>query len=585
MSAPVLVLGDDDRSCLTIVRSLGRHGLDVWLATENPDTLVRRSRYARRTVLLPSTRADVDRWAAELEALLRKNAFDLVIPCSDNVLVPVVKRRAEFEALARFALPDDVGFEHTYSKDRTLALADRLDVPTPGTRVVRQRSELAALLTTPPFPFPLVVKPNSSKVWKDGKRQDLRVRTVADASALEAAAAAALEFGLVLVQRRFPGVGVGQEFLASQGEILAAFQHERVHEPRRGGGSSYRKSADLDERMLACSKRLLGELRWTGVAMVEYKQDPETRDFVLMEINGRFWGSLPLAVAAGVDFPYYLHQLLVRNERPSPPRYRAEVYARNVAKDLAWFSETRREVGGAAGWAVVAKEIARGARNAVAGREHLDTLTRDDPAPALAELGRGIAASVRKNLRRTADRARRLRFDLVTSSTAWRRARGAALRRSLRDSPRIVFLCRGNICRSPFAEALAKKALDENGPSGIETSSAGTYPVAGRSSPPEARIAAQGFGLSLDEHRSRILDEPLVRWAGAVVCMDRKDARLLADGFPGAKEKTFFLGTFGPERNILIDDPWGKPLEEYRRCYERIRVSVNGLVDALRRQS
>ena len=582
MTAPVLVLGDDDRSCLTVVRSLGRHGIEVWLATESPATLVRRSRYARRVIELPSTKDDVEGWTAELLALLRGNAFDLVVPTSDNVLVPVMGRRGEFESLARFAMPDDSGFEQTYLKDRTLALAARVEVPAPPTRFVRDAGDLGALLRESPFPYPLVVKPNSSKVWKDGKRHDLRVRTVADAASLEGAVGAALEFGRVLVQDRCPGVGVGQEFLASDGEILAAFQHERVHEPRRGGGSSYRKSAPLDDRMLACSRRLLAELRWTGVAMVEYKQDPATREFVLMEINGRFWGSLPLAVSAGVDFPYYLHQLLLRNARPSPPAYRPGVHARNVSKDLAWFQETWGEMGGAAALPVIAKEIAAGARNVLAGREHFDTFTRDDPAPALAELRRGLSATIRKTARRLGDRVRRRRFELVTSSASWRRARGEALRRRLEASPRIVFLCRGNICRSPFAEALARRGLDAAGLPRIETTSAGTYPVAGRPSPPEAQIAAQGFGVSLDGHRSRTLDHSLVRWAGALVCMDLKDARLLDEGFPDAKGKAFFLGTFGPEPDVAIADPWGRPLEEYRRSYEKIRASVNGLVEILR---
>lgn len=582
MTAPVLVLGDDDRSCLTIVRSLGRRGIEVWLATESPETLVRRSRYASRTIVLPSTKLDVDGWAAGLLDLLRRNAFDLVIPTSDNVLVPLMGRRAEFESLGRFAMPDDVGFQHTYAKDRTLALAGRVNVPAPPTRVVRHAGDLDAVLREPPFPFPVIVKPNSSKVWKDGKRHDLRVRAVPDAAALEGAVAAALEFGSVLVQGRFPGVGVGQEFLASEGEILAAFQHERVHEPSRGGGSSYRKSAPLDDRMLACSKRLLAELRWTGVAMVEYKQDPVTRDFVLMEVNGRFWGSLPLAVSAGVDFPFYLYELLLRNARPSPPKYRPGVHARNVAKDLAWFQETRRELGRRASFPVIAREVAAGAKNVLLGREHFDTFTWDDPVPALVELRRGLSTTIRRTARRLADRFRSRRFERATSSVSWRRSRGAAVRRRLAASPRIVFLCRGNICRSPFAEALARQALDAAGLSRIETASAGTYPVAGRPSPPEALLAARETGVSLEDHRSRILDASLVRSAGAVVCMDLKDSRLLAEGFPDAKDKAFFLGTFGPERDVRIEDPWGRPLEEYRRCYEKIRAAVTGLVETLR---
>lgn len=96
------------------------------------------------------------------------------------------------------------------------------------------------------------------------------------------------------------GVGGGQEFLSREGRILTVFQHERVHEPPGGGGSSYRRSVPLDGEMLRQSHSLLEQLRWTGVAMVEYKKDPVSGDFALMEINGRFWGSLSLAVAANL---------------------------------------------------------------------------------------------------------------------------------------------------------------------------------------------------------------------------------------------------------------------------------------------
>ena len=65
--------------------------------------------------------------------------------------------------------------------------------------------------------------------------------------------------------------------------------------------------------------RLLGPLGWHGVAMLEFKQDAAHREVFLIEVNGRFWGSLQLAIAAGVDFPYLTYQLAV-GERPSVPR-------------------------------------------------------------------------------------------------------------------------------------------------------------------------------------------------------------------------------------------------------------------------
>ena len=65
--------------------------------------------------------------------------------------------------------------------------------------------------------------------------------------------------------------------------------------------------------------RMLGPIGWHGVAMMEYKQDRRTGEFVLMEVNGRFWGSLQLAVDAGVDFPFLACQL-ARGVPPEAPR-------------------------------------------------------------------------------------------------------------------------------------------------------------------------------------------------------------------------------------------------------------------------
>ena len=56
----------------------------------------------------------------------------------------------------------------------------------------------------------------------------------------------------------------------------------------------------------------MADLRYTGLIMVEFRINVETDDWALIETNGRFWGSLPLAVAAGVDFPRYLYEMLDR---------------------------------------------------------------------------------------------------------------------------------------------------------------------------------------------------------------------------------------------------------------------------------
>lgn len=583
-SGRVLVLGDDNRSCLAVVRSLGRQGLEIWLGTEIADSIVSHSRYVARTISLPSTRLHVEEWLTELQSLLSREPFELVIPCSDNALVPLCTRRERFAPLARLAIPDQVGFEHSYLKSRTMALAGRLGVPAPATALVESAGALADLRLNSQLRLPLIVKPVSSKIWKGGARFDLKVRKAEDSSSLAALVNAALELSPVLVQSYFEGRGVGQEFLAVDGEILDAFQHERVHEPLAGGGSSYRRSVPLDDRLLESSRRLLQELRWTGVAMVEYKQNPATGNFVLMEINGRFWGSLPLAMAAGVDFPYHLYQVLTKRANPRTSSYLTGVYCRNLGRDLRWFQERLRTgAGPSSRILLVAAELVAGAKNLLSGREHFDTITLDDPAPGAAELWNGLIASTRKLARRAGGRARGSAVSLLSSTKAWRRFERLRLRRLLRANPRILFVCRGNICRSPFAEAYANQRLSAAGLSSIQTSSAGSYPVAGRPSPDVAREVSREFGVSLEDNRSRVLDSTLTEWAGAVVCMDARDEEILRSTFPGTRGKLFYLGPFNmAARQVLIADPWNEPAEVFRQCYAEVAASIDGLVQAVR---
>jgi hypothetical protein len=95
--------------------------------------------------------------------------------------------------------------------------------------------------------------------------------------------------------------------LIRNGELAAAFAHRRLREkPVSGGVSVFRESIAMDEDLLRRSRALLECFEWEGVAMVEYKIDSTTGEPFIMEINGRFWGSLQLAIDAGVDFPAIL---------------------------------------------------------------------------------------------------------------------------------------------------------------------------------------------------------------------------------------------------------------------------------------
>jgi predicted ATP-grasp superfamily ATP-dependent carboligase len=122
----------------------------------------------------------------------------------------------------------------------------------------------------------------------------------------------------MLVQEYCDGAGVGIEVLLHNGQCVAIFQHRRLKEfPHTGGVSVTAVSEALNPGLAQSSLALLQALQWQGVAMVEYKVNSEGRA-VLMEVNGRYWGTIGLPISAGLDFPLY-HWQLLHGEQPQLP--------------------------------------------------------------------------------------------------------------------------------------------------------------------------------------------------------------------------------------------------------------------------
>jgi predicted ATP-grasp superfamily ATP-dependent carboligase len=198
-----------------------------------------------------------------------------------------------------------------------------------------------------------------------------------------------LSVGPVAVQEFFRGRGAGVELLLADGEPLLEFQHLRLHEPARGGAGPYRQSMPLTPELRDAAVALLRPLRYTGVAMAEFKVNLDTGDWMFIEVNGRFWGSLPLAVAAGADFPLALFQLLVEGRRDFPRRYRVGLRCRNWRGDRWWLTanlharRTDPSLPTVPLWKVGLEALT----SVVTLRERSDTFALDDPGPAVAELG------------------------------------------------------------------------------------------------------------------------------------------------------------------------------------------------------
>ena len=145
----------------------------------------------------------------------------------------------------------------------------------------------------------------------------------------------------------------------------------------------------------------------------------------------------------------------------------------------------------------------------------------------------------------------------------------------------VVFVCKGNICRSAFAEYYLRSILDE-GHENIRIESCGLDVDQGFVSPPEAVQAAREFGLDLTGHRSKGAAACDLRNADLIVPMEYGHYRRLLALYPQYKDKIRLLRDFAPWPQRIfcnIHDPYGLGLKEFRRCFRMIHFSLDGLRD------
>jgi len=558
-----LILGEDTRSFLTVVRSLGRQGVKVhvgWCTTGAPEL---RSRYITKIHCLPLYHPRDNSWKQALLDLMKEEKFDLTLATNDRTILPLQKHRDELNQHGRFYLLDVRAFEIGFNKEKANELARSLEIPLPKECKISSLDKGLALADE--FGLPLVLKPTSSFTLRRLEEKRF-VRKAYSHQELQIYLNEMLKDGEVTVQENVLGKGIGIELLADQGEILVAFQHERVHEPLLGGGSSYRKSVPLHQGMLDASKTLVKAMNYTGVAMIEYKHNLATGRWVFIEINARFWGSLPLPVAAGVDFPWYLFQLLVEGKRTFPQNYRINIYCRNLLNDLRWqWQNFKADKSDPTLATLPLWKVALEIRHLLMLRERSDTFVLDDPLPGIMEL---------IELRKLAAEGIRLLHLHLFRIPGIRRFYVSKIIERVKKAKILLFVCKGNICRSPFAHYYAEKLFA----SSKTIISAGTYQYDNRPSVPEAIEAAKRLGIDLSTHRSKRLDASLVSNADLIFTFDENNRLEVLHEFPTARSKIVRLGLLLDNESPVIADPFGGSVEMYLKTYRMIQQAMERLI-------
>lgn len=147
---------------------------------------------------------------------------------------------------------------------------------------------------------------------------------------------------------------------------------------------------------------------------------------------------------------------------------------------------------------------------------------------------------------------------------------------------RVLFVCTGNTCRSPMAEAILKS---RNLP-GIEVKSAGVYAADGSAASENTRKVLAENGILFDSHQASLLNEALVNWTSYIITMTATHKAAVISMFPDAAGKTFTLKEFAIGNSMSdIADPFGGPIEQYRHTYNEMNDMIIKMIQRLQKEN
>lgn len=316
----VLVTDAAYKHALGIVRHLGLAGIEVSVLASSPEDVAACSRYCSAAHLAPFSEAPD--FAGAVLDILARHPQDLLIPVSFAATCALSRRREDVWKLTRMEIAEADKIQRAADKESMYRLALELKVPVPRSFFPEISGDLPRSL--PELQFPLVIKPSRESPGSTAQyaTSPEELREIWKRIRLESNGAEAHPF---VIQEFIPGRGCGFFALYQQGVCKSVFMHRRIREYPPSGGASCCAESFYDVKLKGLGMRILDNLGWHGVAMVEFRSDSRDQQYKLLEVNPKFWGSLDLALAAGANFPLHLCRMAEGKQLSYSEDYRRDL--------------------------------------------------------------------------------------------------------------------------------------------------------------------------------------------------------------------------------------------------------------------
>lgn len=321
----VLIPTGFDPGSYSCVRSLSQRGIHTIIASEYDDVPAAGSRFCDETAWIPSPHDDLIDYRNALVRLVARPDVKTILPLRPQDTYLFTKYRSEFEAHVSLVTPSMETMRTVHDRVELVDAAEKAGVPVPETRLLSEVEECdRELIVKARYNLLANEYLDSYSIRESSTAKEVTHLRPGDQLDTEA------------LYERMDHDPIVQEYIPSSdeyvfgalydhGEPLATFQHRQIRgDSYTGGGGVYRKSVEIPE-LERVGRTLLESIDYHGLACIEYMKHETTGEFVLTEVNPRLWQSLPCAVRAGADFPWYYWLQATGRPDEIDPRYDVDV--------------------------------------------------------------------------------------------------------------------------------------------------------------------------------------------------------------------------------------------------------------------